>query len=274
MNEDIHMLSGAYAIDAVDDVERAQFERHLEACKECREEVDSLRGAATQLSLLFQTTPPERMREQVLQSIAAVRPLPPRLSQEAGDRIEATSRDRAGMPWDPAHDAPASELEQRRAQRHAAPRRRSASRWFLAAAAVVAIGGGATVALHPWDRQSQSQLTVAQSVIQAPDAQRVDQTLADGATTSVVRSKSVGKAVLVANNLPAAPDGKVYQLWLQNPQGAFVSAGFVPPRTGGGTETVVLQGDAVNASGAGISVEPSGGSRQPTTTPIALYAFA
>ncbi len=274
MNDDIHTLSGAYAIDAVDDIERAQFERHLEACEECRKEVDSLRGAATQLSLLFQMTPPERMREQVLQGIAAVRPLPPRVSQEAGERIEATSRDRSGMPSDPVPAAPASQLEQRRAQRHPAPRRRPAARWLAAAAAVIAIGGGASVALHPWDRQTQSQLTVAESVIQAPDAQRVNQTLPDGATTSVVRSKSVGKAVLVADNLPAAPDGKVYQLWLQNPQGGFAAAGFVPPGTGSSSETVVLQGDAVNAAGAGISVEPTGGSLQPTTKPIALYAFA
>ncbi len=37
---DIHALSGAYAVDALDDIERAQFERHLAECAECRAEVD------------------------------------------------------------------------------------------------------------------------------------------------------------------------------------------------------------------------------------------
>ena len=40
---DIHALSGAYAVDALDDIERAQFERHLAECPACRSEVDSLR---------------------------------------------------------------------------------------------------------------------------------------------------------------------------------------------------------------------------------------
>jgi anti-sigma factor RsiW len=36
---DIHALSGAYAVDAVDDIERASFERHLASCPTCRAEV-------------------------------------------------------------------------------------------------------------------------------------------------------------------------------------------------------------------------------------------
>ena len=47
---DIHALSGAYAVDAVDDIERAEFERHLATCADCREEVASFRATAVQLS--------------------------------------------------------------------------------------------------------------------------------------------------------------------------------------------------------------------------------
>ena len=49
MNADIHGLSGAYAVDALDDVERAEFERHLAQCPECQAEVESLRAAAVEL---------------------------------------------------------------------------------------------------------------------------------------------------------------------------------------------------------------------------------
>ena len=40
---DIHALSGAYAVDALDETERAEFERHLTGCPSCRDEVDDLR---------------------------------------------------------------------------------------------------------------------------------------------------------------------------------------------------------------------------------------
>ena len=38
---DIHALSGAYAVDALDDDERELFEQHLAVCPECRAEVRS-----------------------------------------------------------------------------------------------------------------------------------------------------------------------------------------------------------------------------------------
>ncbi len=71
MNHDIHSLSGAYAVDAVDDVERAQFEGHLASCAKCRQEEAGLQATAVQLSLLLSATPPVRLREQVLRDICA-----------------------------------------------------------------------------------------------------------------------------------------------------------------------------------------------------------
>ena len=47
---DIHALVGAYALDAVDDLERVAFERHLQACESCRAEVDELRETAGSLA--------------------------------------------------------------------------------------------------------------------------------------------------------------------------------------------------------------------------------
>ena len=54
---DIHALSGAYAVDAVDDIERAEFERHLATCADCREEVAGFRATAEQLSACSWTRP-------------------------------------------------------------------------------------------------------------------------------------------------------------------------------------------------------------------------
>ena len=43
---DLHKLTGAYAVDALDDLERARFEQHLDECDDCRFEVAELRETA------------------------------------------------------------------------------------------------------------------------------------------------------------------------------------------------------------------------------------
>lgn len=260
MNDEIHSLSGAYAIDAVDDIERARFEQHLAVCSDCAAEVAGLRGAAAQLSVLAIATPPERLRDQVMRDIQAVRPLPPQVAAEASARIDSSIEGRAPRP-------PADRSTPDRAHRL---QHRFGPRLIAAAAAAVLLLGG-LAAWHPWDRQSQGQVTVADRVLQAPDAQRTTKTLPGGASVMVVRSTSVGRAILMTKSMPGAPQGKVYQLWLQDPKGTFTSAGLMPDKP---DQTVVLQGDAASAAGAGITIEPPGGSAKPTTEPIALFSFA
>ncbi|WP_447644328.1 zf-HC2 domain-containing protein [Nocardioides zeae] len=89
---DIHALSGAYAVDALSDEERRGFEEHLEACPSCREEVDSLREAAALLPATTETAPSPAIRAAVLASIAQVRPLP--RSWPTAPRTAPTSRTR------------------------------------------------------------------------------------------------------------------------------------------------------------------------------------
>lgn len=257
MNDDIHTLSGAYAVDAVDDLERARFEQHLAVCPECRDEVASLRGAAIQLAHLVDSMPPASLREQVLQSITAVRPLPPRLREQTASRVDEQIAARSTSTADRSAAVTA--------------RSRWSTQWVAAAAAVVLLGGGAAAVTRPWDRPSQGQLTVAERVLDARDKQTTAQTFPDGASATLVRSKEVGRAVLITHNMPLAPNGKVYQLWLQNEQGAMTPAGLMPPQS---DQTVVLDGNAATAKGAGITVEPAGGSSAPTSDPIALFSFA
>ena len=66
---DIHALSGAYAVDALDDIERAGFERHLATCPECQEEVASVREATAALADDVQAAPPPELRAAVLAGI-------------------------------------------------------------------------------------------------------------------------------------------------------------------------------------------------------------
>lgn len=236
MRTDIHALSGAYAVDALDEDERAQFELHLAGCPSCQAEVDDLRDAATTLADVTAVEPPADLRARVLADIQIVRPLPP--------------------------------VVERSTDRHSPVRRRWVA-LVAAAAAVAVLAGAGGVLWHPWTSSS-PQVSVVAQVQHAPDAQRFSGHGPDGATVAVYRSVSLDKAVVVARGLAKAPDGKVYQLWLQDPAGTMHPAGFLP---GGASSLATLSGAAATAKGAGITVEPEGGSPAPTSNPVALVAF-
>ena len=54
----VHLLSGAYAVGALDDLERARFEAHLETCADCRAEVAGLLEATALLAETSAAEPP------------------------------------------------------------------------------------------------------------------------------------------------------------------------------------------------------------------------
>jgi hypothetical protein len=240
---DIHALSGAYAVDALDDTERHDFEQHLAGCEACQTEVAGLREAATLLPETTSVALPPSLRDRVLADIATVRPLPPLPVQE-------------GLP------APVDIRS----------RRRRFPVGLAAAAAMLAVLGGTAVVTQPWDEnnQSQPQYSLADKVITAADAERVSLKLGEAEAT-MYRSKSQGRAVIVTEDMPAAPEGKLYELWLQRPEGNMVPAGLMPE---GPDNKYVLEGDAARATAAGITIEPApDGSHVPTTKPIALFDF-
>ncbi len=103
------------------------------------------------------------------------------------------------------------------------------------------------------------------TVLTAPDATTVTAPVSTGGRAAVVTSDSLGQAVLVTDGLPPAPDGRTYQIWYLGADGSAASAGFVPSTA---TGAVLLTGDPRSASGVGVTLEPNGGSPQPTTTPV------
>jgi len=147
-------------------------------------------------------------------------------------------------------------------------RRRFRLATLAAAAAVLAVVGAGAV-LQPWHDDTTGQVSsAADRVLAASDAQRVSLTLGGGAHATVVRSASEKKAVLVTRDMTAPPQGKTYELWLQDETGHMSPAGLMSKP---GDNKVLLKGDAAKSIGVGITVEPEGGSDQPTSAPIALF---
>lgn len=234
---DSHALVGAYAVDALDADERSAFEQHLAGCDACRAELADLQETAALLGAAEATPPPAGLRDRVLAGVDTVRPLPP-----------ATGRPGSA----PSH------------------RRFRPAVLVAAAAVVVALGAGA-VAWQPWaDETSEApRVTVADRVRAAADAEVMTWTVDGGVEATLVRSRELNQAVLVTTGMPAPPDGKVYELWLDHEGIGMVPAGLMT----GDEREVVLEGDPATAVGFGITVEPAGGSEEPTPPAVTTISF-
>jgi anti-sigma-K factor RskA len=237
---DIHALSGAYAVDALDDTERTQFEKHLAVCAACRSEVQSFRETAAIMTVTeAEEAPPASLRATVLAGISQVRPFPPETPEIASPESVSTV---------------------------VTLRRRMLPTLVAAAAVLVLIGAGAVI-WHPWS-SGHSQTTLAEQVLDAPDAVKVIEKVPGGnGELTLVRSASLKRAVMVGEGVPEPPSGKTYQLWLKQPGLGMVSAGLMPDSH----EPTLLSGDASSALAAAVSVEPAGGSKHPSTDVVAEF---
>lgn len=239
-----HIDTVDYAMDALDDLTRRRADQHLEHCAQCRAEVAEWREATVGLASSAEPVAPSAgLRDAVLAGVS-------RLPQEAPPDTPEGARPEAPA----AHLAPGGRT------------RRHPGRFLLAAAAaVVLIGGGITVATRPWDNQPTT-VSAIQQVERASDAQRATAP-ADNGSLVMVTSATEGKAVATLRGLPAPSAGKVYQAWIITAEGP-VSAGFLQPG-----KATLLQGTITGARAAAVTVEPAGGSKQPTTTPIAQLSM-
>lgn len=240
---ELHLLTGSYTLDALTETERAEVEKHLARCPSCAEEVRGLREAAARLGMAATVPPPPGMRARVLAAAPRARQLPP------GRNPLAVAGQRNGR------------------------RRRPVSRAGLTAAivtlaAAVAFLLVAQLSTSSQLRQAQAGNRAIIAVLAAPDARIESVPGTAGGTVTAVMSLRQHEAVVTAD-LPALPGTRVYQLWVMTAAGAARSAGLLasvrsaaaPPLLADG----VLPGDRL-----GITVEPAGGTAQPTTAPVVV----
>jgi len=246
MREDLHVLTGSYALDAIGDTEREEFERHLQHCPACEAEVRGMRETAARLALACAVTPPARMEQQVLAATYRTRQLPPL----SADRPRRALSRRA--------------LPRRASSRSAFPRgavtRRVA---VLAAAAGVAVAAALGITqLSAQHQLDQARATAIARVVTAPDAHVATARTSVGGSVTVVTSAALREAVVSASGMASLPSSRVYQVWVMSPSGAR-SAGLMHGSSL--LASAVRPGDRI-----GITVEPADGTARPTTTPVAV----
>lgn len=138
-------------------------------------------------------------------------------------------------------------------------------RWvagLVAAAAVLVVVALGTVTVQAQRRADRAEQLTA--IVADPGAHSVDLDGEEG-TLRLVVSPDHGASVLVARGLPAPPEGKVYALWYQR-DGHMVPAGLFHPDDDGAVRTRV---DGIPTDVVGVTVEPDGGSDEPTLPIVA-----
>jgi anti-sigma-K factor RskA len=244
--------AAAYVLGSLEPHQHEVFETHLAGCPECRVEVQSLRTVADVLATTVPLrTPRPELRERVLGSLSSSpvsAPAPPPA--------------RRPLRWLPLAAslllaigavAYAARLQSRVADLEA----RLAQALDQSAIADRQVADARRVAL-----EAQS----AMAVLAAPDVARIDlagQPAAPSARARALWSRDRGM-VFTVSNLPAAPAGSVYQVWVVTAD-APVSAGLMTPdAAGSGSVYFATPPDIAAPVAVAVTLEPAGGVPAPT----------
>jgi anti-sigma-K factor RskA len=255
---DLRDQAGLYVLGALSATDRAAFEAHMASCPDCAAEVTSLSAVTEALAYAApQHEPPPALRTRVLGSV------PGRAGGTAAISAPLAASPTAVWPWLAAAASLvlAVALGVYAASLHS---RIGALELRLQEATERAAAGERQIAdLRHTAADAQSQV----AVLAAPDVQRIDlagQPRAPQASARAFWSRSRG-LVFTASNLPSAPAGKTYQLWVLTRQGAPISAGLFKPDQQGRVAAVFQTPLALpQPVGMAVTIEPDGGVPAPT----------
>lgn len=238
MTAEMHTLAAAYSLDGLPTDEQAFFERHLTVCGTCRADIGGFVEAAAALGAATREPPPPWLREQVLARITGVPQLP---------RAETATRKR-----------PAT-----------APR---AQTLLAAVAGVLALAlvvlSGVTIQMN--DRMAELENALpsaglddrAIAVLAAPDAQTRLLRAGQDSSARFIYSAEIDRGIFIGHGMEALPADRSYELWLFHdgvPHPATVFAADSQGRA-----FALVDGLVAGAEFAAVTVEPHGGSPEPT----------
>ena len=238
-HERFEELREIYVLGALPEEDRREFEEYFAAHPGRQAEIEELSAVAGLLALSPQEQEPSpELRRRIMGAVRAeaaeadaVHPRAGRRSWLAGLRETVGVRDLA-----------------------------------LAAAAMLVIG------LFSWSMLLQGEVRDLQGRVQGLQSQpQGPQMIALGGTGTKqgVWAELVtlegDRAVLMAENMPPVPEGKTYQIWVIEDDVPKPSGLFEPAD---GTVATVVETPLKGADAVAVTVEPEGGSPQPTTDPV------
>jgi anti-sigma-K factor RskA len=245
--EEVADLATAVALDAADPRDRRALAKHLAVCPACAVAVDEMRLAAAALgSAVPQVAPPPELRARVM----------------AAARREPLSLRRLWWRLRPVREP------------------RPAAAWGLLAASIV-ISLGSFASVVTLQRQVASlESEVLATRDRAARYDRIVQVLgshrlAVTALTPVGQSVAAGgliyldpaseSGMVAIHDLPMPPQGRAWQLWFVRGT-ERVSGGMLWPDMRGNCNSLIkVPQDLDSFDGIGITMEPSGGSKWPTS---------
>lgn len=245
-----------YALGALPANDARRVREHMLECPECRAEYTALRDTTASLGLAAEACEPGADGIQVSPLLKG------RIMRDVRASVAA-----------PAASG--------------APRRRP-SFWpaYLVAAACIAIAMISTISnlsLNSSLSQTRAQLASANDRanalsrhLTATQSELADATdplarrIAMPGGTVIVRD---GRLYITMQHLAAPPAGKVYQAWTLARGAKVVAPSLTFSPNAQGVAIVAVPADARNLVAVAVSVEPIGGSKAPTTKPIALVSL-
>ncbi len=224
----------AYAINALDADETAALQAHLQTCDSCRAELADYQRVSTGL---LSALPPQAPRPSLKRALAARLP-----------SAKKAVRPRWQLGW-------------------------SFGQFATATAFTLLLGMNLFSSFQMRAMQSQqAELTrqlemeqTALAMIASPGAYTLP--VSDGAVTgSLIVNSGKNSAILILSNLPKLKEGEIYQMWFIEPDNGRVSAGLIDVNRDSSITIASLDSrDSLQAyTGIGVTVEPAGGSDQPT----------
>lgn len=233
MDAETHELIAGYALDALDDTDRARAEELFATSEEAREELRSLTDvAAAMATATAGPAPRSELRGRILEAARA----------EPQNVVSLDERRRSRVV--PVLGAAAA---------------------LAACAALVAGLWGASVSSELDEARSALERERAAAAVLA---QPVAESSLTGGTGRLVVGEE-GRAVLVLSSPPPVPAGKTYQMWVID-DGRPVSGGLFAPVEG--TRAIPVDGKVGQGSVVAVTVEDEGGATAPTGEPVIASA--
>ena len=242
---ELEELAATFALEAQPPEERVAYLGHLEVCDVCRRLASQFQATADLLPSALEEQPGSpSLKGRILAEAAADLPGQNRRAHEL------PSRERLPLRWLwPGWISP-----------------RAAAAMAVLILAIVGVGTW-NVILWGQVNQRDETLVAQEQILDAIAAGARISPLAGTeaapqANATLIQEPGASSAFLLVNGLPALPEGQEYQVWKitgEDPAGAGIFG-----RSDSMEQLVILPTDFFGADAIGVSIEPRGGSPQPT----------